>query len=57
MSWRPATRRLRHTRSIASLPIRVTATAFSVTIARSSPKLSRETTRSVALATRLSASS
>src|SRR4051812_1401524 len=57
MSWRLATRRLRSTRSIASLPIRVSATVFSVTIASSSPKLSRETTRSAALATRLSASS
>src|SRR3954465_14090434 len=57
MSWRLATRRLRSTRSIASLPMRVTATTFSVIIARSSPKLSRETTRSAAFATRLSASS
>src|SRR3954452_4748071 len=57
MSWRLATRRLRSTRSIASLPMRVSATTFSVTMASSSPKLSRDTTRSAALATRLSASS
>src|SRR5262249_4700789 len=56
-SWRLARRRLRSTRSIASLPMRVRATAFSVTIASSSPKLSRETTRSAAFATRVSASS
>src|SRR3954453_9301809 len=57
MSWRLATRRLRSTRSIASLPMRVSATTFSVTIASSSPKLSRDTTRSAARATRVSASS
>jgi hypothetical protein len=57
MSWRLAMRRLRSTRSIASLPMRVSATAFSVAIASSSPKLSRDTTRSAARATRVSASS
>ena len=37
MSRRPASRRLLHTRSIASKPIRVSATTFSVAIASSSP--------------------
>ena len=57
MSRRPASRRLLHTRSMASKPIRVSATTFSVAIASTSPNDSRETTRSAAFATRDSASS
>ncbi len=57
MSWRPARRRLRTVRSSTSPPMRVSAIAFSVIRASSSPNEFRPTTSSIALAVRASASS